>query len=322
MRGRLWAVLFGVALTAVLAFSLGALHFQLDGPARPAQAAAILLACGTALLARRNLRQGWWLLAACLVAFMVWWSGITPRQDRDWAADVAHGVTAEIGADSVLVHHIRDFDWQDRDTAIPRWKSDRYPLDGIASVDLFTSVWGSPAIAHVLVSFGFDDGRHLVFSAEIRREADEAFSSIGGFFRAFELVLIAAEERDIVKLRTHHRAEDVSLFRLRLTRAQARELFLSYLRQGNALAEQPKFYHTVTANCTTVVFRLARLVETGLPFDWRILASGYLPGYLYDLGALDQNVALDQLLSQARITARAQSLPDGADYSTGIRRHP
>ncbi|WFE75811.1 DUF4105 domain-containing protein [Roseinatronobacter sp. S2] len=192
--------------------------------------------------------------AACLVTFIVWWSGIAPRQDRDWAADVAHGVTAEIGADSMLVHHIRDFDWQDRDTVIHRYKTASYPLDSITSVDLFTSVWGSPTIALVLVTFGFDAVRHLVFSAEIRREADEVFSSIVGFFKAFELVLIAAEELDIVKLRTDHRREDVSLFRLRLIHAQARELFLSYLHQGNAQAEQPKFYNTINANCTTVVF--------------------------------------------------------------------
>nr|WP_272848268.1 DUF4105 domain-containing protein [Paracoccus saliphilus] len=139
-------------------------------------------------------------------------------------------------------------------------------------------------MAHVLVSFGFADGRRLVFSAEIRREADEVFSSLGAFFKKFELILIAVEERDIVKLRTNYRRKNLYLFPLRLSPEQARLLLVSYLERGNQLAAKPEFYNTITANCTTVVFRLVRLVDTGLPYDWRVLASRYLPSYLFELG--------------------------------------
>lgn len=91
-------------------------------------------------------------------------------------------------------------------------------------------------------------------SAEIRREADEEFSSIGGFFKTFELILIAAEERDIVKLRTNFRGEDVSLFPLRLTPEQARLMLVSYLEWGNQLAAEPELYNTITANCPPLSF--------------------------------------------------------------------
>lgn len=319
MRRKVKAALFGVALLLFLAWTLAAFLFQFERFALIACIGAIALAGMIALLARHSLRRGWVALILCLAAATLWWSTIAPQQDLAWAPDTARGVTAEFQGDAVVIHNIRDFIWKDEDTATVRWKSGTYPLDAITSVDLLTSVWSSPAIAHVLISFGFSDGRHLAFSAEIRREADEEFSSVGGFFKQFELVLIAAEERDIVKLRTNHRNEDVSLFPLRLTPEQARVLLLSYLERGNQLAAEPEFYNTITANCTTVIFRLARLVDPGLPFDWRVLASGYLPAYLFDLGAIDTAKPLEDTLEEARITRRAVLLPPSADYSAGIR---
>jgi hypothetical protein len=320
MKRQFGAVLFGVALTLFLAWILAAFSFQFERFAVIACTGALALVGMLCVLARRNFRHGWMAFILCLASAMLWWSTIAPQQDLAWAPDTAQGVTAEFQGDTVIVHNIRDFVWEDENTAAEQWKSETYSLNAISSVDLLTSVWSSPAIAHVLISFGFFDGRYLAFSAEIRREADEEFSSIGGFFKKFELVLIAAEERDIVKLRTNYRSEDVSLFPLRLTPEQARRLLVSYLERGNQLAAEPEFYNTVTANCTTVIFRLARLVDPGLPFDWRVLASGYLPAYLFDLGAIDTTKPLGETLEDARITLRAVLLTPSEDYSTGIRR--
>ena len=186
-------------------------------------------------------------------------------------------------------------------------------------MDLLNSVWSNPAIAHTLVSFGFADGRHVVFSAEIRKERGEAFSEIGGFFKEFELVLIAAEEGDIVRLRTNIRRETVSLYPLLLPPQIARALFMSYIEKANALAAQPEFYQTITANCTTIVFGLARLIDPGIPFDWRIIVSGYLPDYLYDRGLIRTDLPLSKVKKQAEISSRAQAAPILGDYSRAIR---
>jgi hypothetical protein len=320
MRRKFEAGLFGLALTLFLAWTLAAFWFQFERFPMLACLGAVVVAAILGVLASRNLRRGWLAFIACLGATIFWWSGITPRQDLTWAPDVASGVTAEFQGDTVTVQNIRDFVWHDENSAAVRWKTGTYSLNAITSVDLLTSVWASPAIAHVLVSFGFADGRHLVFSAEIRREADEVFSSLGGFFKKFELILIAAEEQDIVKLRTNYRRENVSLFPLQLSPEQARLLLVSYLERGNQLAAKPEFYNTITANCTTVVFRLARLVDAGLPFDWRVLASGYLPSYLFEFNAISTTKPLGETLEGAQITSRAVMLSSSADYSAGIRR--
>ena len=68
-----------------------------------------------------------------------------------------------------------------------------YDLRQLRSADLVMSYWMGPAIAHTLVSFGFADGRHLVFSLEIRKERGESFSALGGFFRKFEMTYTVQE---------------------------------------------------------------------------------------------------------------------------------
>jgi hypothetical protein len=172
-----------------------------------------------------------------------------------------------------------------------------------------------------LVSFGFSDGRHVVFSVEIRKERGEQFSEIGGFFKQFELSVVAAEERDILYVRAGPRGESVYLYPVRMPVPAMRELFLSYVTTANALVDTPRFYHTVTANCTTLVYQMVRAIVPGLPLDSRILLSGYLPEYLYEQGGLDAGVPLEVLRQRAAVGPLAASGGDAAAFSRQIRRH-
>lgn len=314
LAGRL---LLGLAIVAALAWTLTALQYQGVGVWRVlAQVAAVAVALALGLLVwrGRSARPLVGLLVAAVVVGL-WWSSIKPMADRDWAEDVARGVTGKVEEDIVTLRNIRDFTWSTPDTFAPAWRDETLRLSNLKTVDLVTSVWANPAIAHTLISFGFADGRHIVFSAEIRREKGEVFSEIGGFFKEFELVLIAATEADIIRLRSDVRGERVSVFPLQLTADQREALFRSYINLGNQLSEKPRFYQTVTSNCTTIIWRLARTVDDRLPLDWRVLLSGYLPGYLHDLGLLEGS--LKQALHNARIAPQ----PDVAreDFSRLVR---
>ncbi|GAB4067939.1 DUF4105 domain-containing protein [Ancylobacter sonchi] len=312
-----------LVLALLLATPVGALGlwYQTQGPMRliayVALAAAVLAALVLAVTGKVG--SGWLVALAAAAAFAWWWTGILPSNDRVWAPDVEHGVTATINGDEVTLHNVRDFRWTSENDAIEHWEDRRYRLDQITGVDLFSSVWSNPAIAHTLVGFSFADGQRVVFSAEIRREKGEAFSEIGGFFKQFELVLIAADERDIVRLRTNERRETVSLFPIDLTPELRRALFLSFTTLGNELAREPRFYQTITTNCTTVIFRLARVIEPGVGFDWRILLSGYLPGYLYEQELIETDLPLAEVERRALITPLGQAAGDAPDYSERIR---
>lgn len=313
----------GFALGAISLSALAgtALTVQLGGPSLWLALAALMagVILSLALRHRRSRPAGWAMLLLTGAAVGLWYATLQPRQDRDWAPEVAHLATGSVAGDIVTLDNIRAFDWTSETDAIPKWETRSYDLSKLETVDMFTSVWDSPEIAHLLVSFGFSDGQRVAFSVEIRREADEAYSSLGGFFRQFEIALIAAEESDIVRLRTTLRGEEVSLFPVALNVAQRRALFLSYVDFGNQLNAEPQFYNTVTANCSSTVWRLAKVIKDDVPFDYRLMLSGRLPEMLDALGALPGDMPMADRRAAAAITARAQMLPQGADFSTYIR---
>lgn len=324
--GRTLAWLLGT-LAALVSIAWGALAlwYQLPGnPAVRALAAAGwgMLALALALFALA-IRRGTWrpLLGYALmyVLLLAWWATIKPGHHRDWADDVSRQLTGEVHGNVVVLHDVRDFDWRSDDDYDARWDTQSYDLGHLVSADAVLSHWGSAAIAHAMVSFGFDDGRHLVFSVEVRRRRGQAFSSIGGFFKDFEATLVAAPESDLIRVRTNVRGEDDYLYPLAISRTTMRALFLSYVATANRLAATPAFYNTVTSNCATVVYRMARHLDPGLPLDARLLLTGYLPGYLYRISALDHRLTLQQWNGRARITARARASRPGDDFSAAIR---
>ena len=330
----MWRVLrwLGVALTVLLVTSVavwgaGVLYFQLPGVAG---VTLLMLWVGLAValvvaLLRGSQRSQGRLGVAFMLALLglgIGWDRITPRQDRQWADDVAQRLQVRsFDGRHVVLDNVRNFSWHSESDYDIAWEQRSYDLDQLRSADVLLSYWMGPAIAHTLVSFGFADGRQLVFSLEIRKEHDESFDALAGFFRRYEMTLVAADERDIVATRTNARGEDVYLYRVSALQGDAlRRLFVAYLEQARELDRRPAFYNTLTSNCTTIVWELARSVGADLPLDWRLLASGYLAGYLEQLDALPQGYGLPVLQQRGRITERARADGGSLLFSQQIRQ--
>jgi hypothetical protein len=322
---RTTLLILASCLMVLLAAWVGAaLGFQAPGAA-PVRAVLVVLWTGlTVVLLVAAWRGpaapalGGFALAFC--AALLWWHTLRPSNERPWADDVARTATGEVRGSTVTLDGVRNFDWRTNDDYTPRWETRSYDLQKIESLDMITSYWSGTAIAHVLISFGFSDGQHLTFSVEIRRERGEKFNEIGGFFKEFELSVIAADERDIIRVRTNVRGEDDYLYRVHLPRQDIRALFLAYLEQMNDLARTPRFYNTITVNCTTLVYHMVERIVGHLPFGYGLVLSGYLPGYVYSLGGLDTRYTLEQLRTFGRITGRARAADRSADFSQEIRR--
>lgn len=262
--------------------------------------------------------------AVLFVGLLGWWSGFAPSHDRNWIPELARLPSIAREGDTLTVSNLRNFNWRTESDYDQHWETRRYDLSKVEGIDLFLSYWSGEAIAHLLVSFPFADQPPLTFSIEVRREKGEEWSALAGFFRSYEMAYVAAPERDLVGLRSHARKEDVRLFRLAATPERARDVLLAYVADINKLAAQPRWYNTLTTNCTTVVFRLVDTVAPGwkvsLPLDPRVLLSGFLPGYLQRIGAVRTDMPLEELVRQARIgeKARAVSLDD-PEFSKKIR---
>lgn len=262
--------------------------------------------------------------AVLFVGLLGWWSNFTPSHDRNWIPELARLPSIAREGDTLTVSNLRNFNWRTESDYDQNWETRRYDLSKVEGIDLFLSYWSGEAIAHLLVSFPFADQPPLTFSIEVRREKGEEWSALAGFFRSYEMAYVAAPERDLVGLRSHARKEDVRLFRLAATPERARDVLLAYVADINKLAAQPRWYNTLTTNCTTVVFRLVDTVAPGwkvsLPLDPRVLLSGFLPGYLQRIGAVRTDMPLEELVRQARIGEKARTISlDDPEFSKKIR---
>ncbi len=313
-----------LAIMAAAGWGACALWFQPPWPGRArAVLAAAWLALAACALGGLALGRPWpaWIFGAALLALLAWWLlGVRPSNDRRWMPEVSRLTHGSVAGDLVTLHNVRNFAWRTAADYDARWETRVYDLSRLASVDLALSYWGRPAIAHAMVSFGFADGAHVVFSVEIRRKQGDAFSEIGGFFRQYELSVLASTEEDSLRVRTNVRGEDGYLYRVRMPEGAARALFLSYLETANRLVDRPRFYNTLTGNCTTIVYQLARRIVPGLPLDYRLLLSGYLPEYLYRVGALQGADSPAAYRRAGRYTDRARASRSPDEYSRDIRR--
>ena len=287
-------------------------------------ALAALFGLGTlaAFALRRNRKQtlaGFTVVFAGLVA---WFFLIPPSNERPWRLDVSRLATATIQGDRVTVHNIRNLEYRTETDFTPRYYDKTFDLRQLDSLDLIAVYWGSPAIAHVMVSFGFGGKDYLAFSIETRTEAGEGYSTIKGFFRQFELVYVVADERDVIGVRTHFRdpTEQVYLFRSRLPVENQRKLFLEYLRELNELADKPAWYNTITDNCTTGVLARTQAYQHRGRYNWKLLLSGYAAEYVYEMGGLDSSLSFEELRQRGHVNERAEQGGITPDFSQRIRQ--
>lgn len=301
-----------------------ALYYQLPMQ-MPWLAVSLALWAGLSVFAlvrlwRNSLWQGVLIYIVLHAVLLIWWNSLTPSNQHLWEDDVAQMTTGQIEGDKVTLFNVRNFDWHTETDYTPRWDTREYDLSKLQSVDMLTSHWGMDAIAHVLVSFGFNDDQFVTFSVEIRKKKGQTFSEVAGFFKQYELSILATDERDAIGVRPNVRGEDTFLYRIDMPADIRRQLFLSYIEQANQLIEEPRFYNTVTANCTTLVFGMMQHISGGLPLDARLLLTGYLPSYIDELDGLTDGFDLEQLRTAGRITERSKQAANSENYSKIIRQ--
>ena len=319
-------VLAGLVMAMATAWGALALYYLAPGSAEVRTAAtwsfAVLgLAALVALFFQRTRRLAGLGFALALVPVLLVWSSAKPSNDRDWQPEVAVLPYATIDGDLVTVHNIRNFDYRTETDVTPAYYDRTFDLRRLDQVDLGASYWMGPAIAHLFVTFGFGDD-HLAISIEARKDRTRPYATLPGFFRQYELVYVVADERDAIRVRTNYRndpPEQVYLFRLIGSMEERRRIFLDYLRDINELHEHPRFYNTLTTNCTTMILAHAAVNARHAAYSWKVLLSGYAPEYAYEVGRLDQSLPFEELKERGHINVAARVADQAPDFSRRIR---
>ena len=314
----LGATLTGVILLGGALWAFGALWWDFPqpelGPVVAAVFALALVLVAIWVRPRWRAKLGVALAIGCILG---WWLTLKPRQDRDWKPEVALTASATLEGEVVTIQNVRNFDYRTEQDFTPRYETRRLDLKHLRGMDIFITYWGSPYMAHPIVSFDFGGDGHVCFSIETRPERGETYSALGGLYRRFELAYVVADERDVIRLRTNYRkGEEVFLYRINAP--HARQSFLEYIRTVNELHQTPRWYNAVTDNCTTAIRQQRASIDRG-PWDWRMLVNGFGDEMLYQRGSLDSSLPFAELKARSHINERARAADAAPDFSERIR---
>jgi len=263
-----------------------------------------------------------YLLLGSVLAYAAFSLIVRPSLVRDWTLDQQVLATATISGSEVAIKNIRNINYRTTSDYDVRYYDKTFDLNKLESVWYMVEPFSGSAsgAAHTLLSFGFGGNDYVSISVEIRKEKGESFSAVNGLLRQYELVYVIADERDVIKLRSNYRKDQVFLYPVKTTKENMRKLFVSMLTRANSLATKPEFYNTLVSTCTTnIVSHVNEMVPGRIPFSFRVLLPANSDELAQEIGLIDGSIPLAQLREKYRINERAEKYADDPLFSTRIR---
>jgi hypothetical protein len=264
------------------------------------------------------------LIVSILLLTAVYYFTVTPPAEGDWQDQLKVLSTAEVKDNLVTIHNIRNFRYGPNEENAKQEYYDRtFDLNTLQHVWYVTEPFnGQEYAAHTFVSFEFANDQFVAISIEARKTKDQIYSPYLGLWRSYPLVYIAADERDVLLLRSNIRKDKVYVYPVKTTPEKGMLFFLSMITKMNDLAgEKREWYNTIWANCTSAIARHINAVTPGrAPFSWKTVISGYADEYALAHGLLDTDLPLDQARQKFLVTDKSIQIGDIENYSFLIRK--
>jgi hypothetical protein len=251
---------------------------------------------------------------------------LPPSNERDWEYGMATLPHITVTGDVVRVEHVRDF----------RWTGDAAPSSGYVDrtfdAQRLERVWfveepftmapfyGFDGVAHTYFVFDFQDQPPVAVSVESRRERGEGYDSIHGLFNEYELIYIWGTERDLTGRRAVVEHNQLYMYPLVGSMDSARKLFLHLAEVSRQMETEPRFYNTLTSNCTNELAKAVNLAEPGsIPPNVALIFPGYSDNVLYDLGFIPNDAPLELVRQRYAITDAVAATVEQNEFSQLLR---
>lgn len=277
----------------------------------------------------RTFRRGRRLLVLAGAAVVVAWGALraslpdTPSGSGAWVSEQALLPEVEIEGSLARVRNVRSFVHGPEGPLEERFVERVYDLDLVTRVWFGLSTfanWRGPA--HTFLSFEFADSQFVAVSVEARKVVGATYSPVRGLLRSYELMVVVADEPDIIGLRTDVWGDPVHLYPGNATPEQARALLVALLERAEVLRHTPEFYNTLTNNCATNLAAAINRVTPGrLRWSWPLAVPGYSDGWAHRQGLLAVEGPVDDAVrARYRVNERARAAAGSLDYSFAVRR--
>ena len=309
MATTLLACALVLASMAIVFWTAGAIYYDVfHGKVNGTFAAIAWTAAWLVAFALwRPLWEPFCLLVVALAAIFLWWRTLRPSQTRRWDPYFSQTARICLNGDTLTFEGLRSSDYRALGDGSPRFETRTCRLSKLGGVDVFILTWGSSLMSHPMFVFDFGAEGRICISIEVRYREGQPFSFVRSLYRQQELMYVVSDERDAILRRTKFLSgHDLYLYRLRVDDIASRQLFLEYATSVNALANEPRWYHGLTTNCTTSIYAQGR---GHMRWDWRVLFNGSLDRLLYDRGLLDQRLPFADLKKLSWINDIANEAP-------------
>lgn len=270
---------------------------------------------------RKILKAMLYILLSAVILYILFIIVVKPSNDRDWSPDQEVLSYAEINGDEITIKNIRNFSYTSVSEYTPAYYDKTVNLSELKKVYYIVEPFsGAVGAAHTFVSFEFEGDQFVAISAEIRKQKGEIFSPFKGLFRKYELMYVIGDERDLIKLRTNYRKDQVYVYPVKASKEKAQALFVDMLERANSLKEKPEFYNTLTSTCTTnIVSHINKVSPERVPFSFKVLLPAYSDQYAHELGLIDTDHTLEEARKKYLVNERAEKYADAPDFSVKIR---
>ncbi|XLQ20667.1 MAG: DUF4105 domain-containing protein [Candidatus Moraniibacteriota bacterium] len=244
----------------------------------------------------------------------------TPNHDRSWELGHDKLPQIQISGDNITIQNMRDFTWNVDGGADGKYITDKFKLSEMDSVDVIISHFDDfHGLAHIFITFGFENDEYIVVSVETRREENEAFSPWTGLLNKFELIYVVGTERDIIGTRTNVRGEKVYLYNVDAEPKTIQKLFKLIAEDINVIYDTPKFYNTLSWNCINAITRRVEdVADVNFPVTYKMLLPGFVDEVLYDMEIIRQKGTFEEIEMKAEIDNDRVDR-DSEDFSNQIR---
>lgn len=180
------------------------------------------------------------------------------RADRDWYPYLSRTSHVELSAERFSVAPVSAWSYA------REGPTDETYIDAAYDISQLREVWfmlepqpDSQLAAHTLLLFEFEGDRLLGLTIEARRERDEEYSAWNGIFNAFELAYVWGTARDFLTRRAVMLDHEVFVYPVAIEQEQRVMLLTRLLERTQALETTPRYYNTITSNCTNELAKAA-----------------------------------------------------------------
>lgn len=325
---RLALIVLAIAVVGIALFGGMAIHYWLGWPdwvrttgswAFPVVVLGLWFVPGHRLWGRRIVAL------ALIAAFFIAYDAKVPIE-RDWIALQEKRPFAIINGDDVTIVNFRDAIHRSGEQPEVRWTEETFNLSQLEGADIIIQPFGGvKALAHVMLSFGFSDGRHVVVSIEARRVKGGRFDPLAGLFRHEETYPELGTERDLFWQRLARTPPDeLQIYPVTASREAVRTYFERILAFANSVNERPRFYSTLWESCMTTLTNLAPESFLSVPwYDIRRWVPGYSLSLFQQVGLVDASLPAEELRHTRRLRDNVTppwEFPSDAAWSAYVRR--